>query len=243
MREQESAPRRVSAQQPLASEASARESEAAPSHVQPRASTRRRAYHSPVRLRQAAETRQRIVAAGRALFAELGYAGTTIEAIAARAGVSPKTVVAGFASKRGILAETLNPDVLDSPSQAALERLRAEDDPRARLALVAALTRQVYDASAAELDLLAGGRAIAPELAEISERVEQRRRGKQERLIAFLRRRNALRPDLAPERAVDECWALTSFDIYRMLVMRQGWPPERYESWLADLLAQRLLAA
>src|SRR5487761_1391737 len=102
------------------------------------ATSGRRGYHSPGRQRQAEETRQRILAAGRALFARQGYAGTTLEAIAEQAGVSPKTVVAVFASKRGILVEALNPDAFESPHQEALASLRAEDDPRRRLALVAA---------------------------------------------------------------------------------------------------------
>jgi TetR/AcrR family transcriptional regulator, regulator of cefoperazone and chloramphenicol sensitivity len=63
----------------------------------------RRPYHSPTRQRQAEDTRRRILDAARALFREAGYAGTTLDAIAAAAGVSPKTVSA-FGSKRGLLA-------------------------------------------------------------------------------------------------------------------------------------------
>jgi len=36
-------------------------------------------------------------------------------------------------------------------------------------------------------------------------------------------------------------WALTSYDVYRMLVVEQGWEPARYETWLAQLLIQHLL--
>lgn len=51
-----------------------------------------RAYQSDLRQRQAAETRQRIVAAAAALFSELGYGGTTLAKIAERAQVSVETV-------------------------------------------------------------------------------------------------------------------------------------------------------
>ena len=53
-----------------------------------------RAYRSELRARQAGETRQRIVRAAAQLFAELGYARTTLKAIAERAQVSPETVTA-----------------------------------------------------------------------------------------------------------------------------------------------------
>src|SRR6266568_126596 len=54
----------------------------------------KRPYHSRARQRQAEETRQRILAATRDLFASRGYAGTTLEAVAQIAEVSPKTVSA-----------------------------------------------------------------------------------------------------------------------------------------------------
>src|SRR5689334_1899594 len=51
-----------------------------------------RSYVSRLRQEQAAATRQRVVTAAAALFAERGYAGTTLPAIARRAGVSTETV-------------------------------------------------------------------------------------------------------------------------------------------------------
>lgn len=214
----------------------------APLPARPAVTSARRVYHSPARQSHAEQTRQRILAAGRSLFAERGYAGTTLEAIAEEAGVSPKTVVAAFASKRGVLVEALDPDALNGPYLEALTRLRAEEDPPRRLQLVATLVRQVYEASAKELDLLYGGRAIAPELAEISATIEERRRQHQRRLLTFLSEHSALHTGLSPDEAADEVWALTSFDLYRMLVLRRGWTADRYEEWIAALLIERLLA-
>lgn len=203
----------------------------------------RRGYHSPTRQRQAEETRQRMLAAARALLARLGYAGTTVEAIAEEAKVSPKTVMATFGSKRGILAEVVNPVAFGSPYQDMLAQLRAEPDPSRRIALVAHLTRHVYDSLSIELDLLRGIEVIAPELAEIAQTVEHRRWGHQERLIVFLQERGVLRAGLTQAAATDELWALTSFDLYRMLVIRRGWLPDHYEAWLTQVLTEQLLAA
>ena len=51
-----------------------------------------RGYVSRLRSRQAAETRDRVVRAAAELFAERGYAGTTLPEIGRRAGVSTETV-------------------------------------------------------------------------------------------------------------------------------------------------------
>ena len=207
------------------------------------AATEKRAYHSPMRQRQAEATRQHMVAAARALFRERGYAGTTVETIAAAAGVSPKTVTAAFGSKRGILAEMLDPSGFASPHQEVLTRLRAETIPARRIALAAELTRRVYEASPAEFELLRGAGAIAPELAEVAQQVEQRRWHQIERLVTFLHEHEALRAELSPTAATDEAWALASFDLYWMLVRQRGWSPQRYEAWLSAMLVGHLLSA
>ena len=66
---------------------------------------------------------------------------------------------------------------------------------------------------------------------------------RQARFIASLHEQGALRPDLSLEEATDVLWALTSYDLYRMLVVEQHREPERYETWLAQLLVQHLLAS
>lgn len=70
-----------------------------------------RKYSSPIRERQANQTRTNILDATQRLFLERGYAKTTVEAIAQEAGVAKQTVYAVFRSKNGIVAE-----LLDRPS-------------------------------------------------------------------------------------------------------------------------------
>jgi AcrR family transcriptional regulator len=201
----------------------------------------KRVYHSPMRERQAEETRRRMLDAARALLRERGYAGTTVDAIAEAAGVSPKTVAAAFGSKRGILAEVLDPSGFSNPHQRVLTRLRAERDPARRVALAAHLTRRVFASAAAEFELLRGAGAVAPELAEVARQVEQRRWHRIEQLVDFLREHGALRADLAPAAATDEAWALASFDVYWLLVRQRGWRPKQYEAWLTQTLIGRLI--
>src|SRR5439155_22196315 len=63
----------------------------------------KRTYVSALRDSQARRTRQQIVAAAGRLFAEHGFAATTIDAIAVEAGVSRKTVFTSVGGKVALL--------------------------------------------------------------------------------------------------------------------------------------------
>jgi AcrR family transcriptional regulator len=202
----------------------------------------RRPYHSPARRRQAEQTSLRILAEARELFRSAGYAATTMAGIASAAGVSVKTVEAIFGSKRGVLAAAVDPLASGGPPGEMVELVRAAEDPRTRLGLVAELAWAAYSASVPELELMRGAATVAPEIAAVARLVGSRRRANQTRLIAFLSERGVLRADLGPEEAVDIAWTLTSYDVYRALVSEQRWPPDRYRAWLAGALADSLLA-
>ena len=203
----------------------------------------KRPYHSRVRQRQAEETRRHILAVARELFESHGYTATTLEAIAEMAEVSPKTIAAVFGSKRALLAAVINPDAFSTPVKLLIEELRATEDPSRQVSLVAQITRQAYELLGSSLELLRTAGAVAPELADLAQQIEARRRQNQARLIVSLREQGTLHPGLSFEEATDVLWALTSYDLYRMLVVEQSWEPERYETWLAQLLVQHLLTS
>jgi AcrR family transcriptional regulator len=202
---------------------------------------KKRSYHSHVRQRQAEEKRRCILEAARSLFESRGYAATTLEAIAELALVSPKTIAAVFGSKRALLAEVINPDAFSTPVKLLIEELRATEDPLRQVSLVAQITRQAYEPLVSSLELLRTAGAVAPELADLAQQVEERRRQNQARLIASLHEQGVLRPGLSFEEAADVLWALTSYDHYRMLVVERHWEPARYETWLVQLLIEHLL--
>src|SRR2546423_8387392 len=68
----------------------------------------RRQYSSPLRQKQATQTRLRILDAAQKLFGDHGYAATTVEAIAGAAGVATDTVYATFANKARVLPALLD---------------------------------------------------------------------------------------------------------------------------------------
>jgi len=203
--------------------------------------TSRRPYHSLVRRRQAEQTRALILAAARDLFRSSGYAATTLDAIASSAQVSAKTVEAVFGSKRGVLAALVDPLASAGPPRDLVDEIRAAEDPRHRLRLVAELTRRTYEASLPEFELMRGAAAVAPEITAVAQQVESRRRANQARLAAYLQEQGLLRNDLAPEEATDIIWALTSYDLYRALIGERHWPADRYQTWLADTVADSVL--
>src|SRR5216684_632287 len=92
-----------------------------------------KASRVPLRQRQALETRRAIAHAARSLFAEHGYAATSIEVVAAQAGVAERTVYAIFGTKKAILGAICE------------EWLNEAGDLRRRLALVAHSSRRQWD--------------------------------------------------------------------------------------------------
>jgi AcrR family transcriptional regulator len=203
--------------------------------------TQRSPYKSPVRERQAADTRRRIVEATRHLLQKEGYAGMTIEAIARRAEVSAQSVYAIFRSKTGILIELLDQSSFGPEYDEAVREALSAREPEARLRLAAPIARQIHDAQSATFDLLRGAGVVAPELAKLEQHRERVRYERQERMIVSLQEAGRLRPGLDQTRARDIFWMLTSRDIYRMLVRERRWSSQKYQDWLADTLVRSLL--
>ena len=96
---------------------------------------KRRPYDNSRRQAQTQATRSDVVAAGRRLFIELGYAATTVEAIGVAANTAPATVYRLFGSKRGVLSAVLDVSFVgdDEPvafgERPAVRALLEEADP------------------------------------------------------------------------------------------------------------------
>ena len=205
------------------------------------AAKQKRSYQSAVRERQAAETRQRIAAAARRLLAAKGYAAMTIDAVAREAEVAAQTVYAVFGSKVGILNEILDEVRFDETYQELVRQARSAPDPQARLRYAARIARQIFDSERPILDLLRGAGVLAPELSRVEQERESMRYERQAPLIEYLAKKKHLRPGLKPARAREILWALTSRDLYRMLVRERGWPSQEFEDWLGRTLVEALM--
>lgn len=198
----------------------------------------RREYQSRLRAERAEDTRERIVTAARELFAARGLDGTTVSAIAARAGVAEPTVYAVFGSKREIMAALLarTEQVAHAPLWAG--RIAAEAGPAARLALFAAWSRELFESSS---DLVVAVHR-GPGVAELTAEGERRRRQAVESVVAGLAGSGALRAGLSRKQAADRVWILTGPETY-LLAAACGWSPQAYQKWLAETLGVQILAA
>jgi AcrR family transcriptional regulator len=190
--------------------------------------------------------RRAVVDAARTLFLQRGYAATTIEAVSALAEVPPATVYRLFASKIGILKALLDTSIAGDDRPVAVgERpdvaaLFDEPDPMRLLAgfagVTATINQRTNDVYRVVVDAGRSDAAAADLLDEIQ---RQRSRGQRE-IARALARRGALQDGLRERDAADLIHALMSPDVYRLLVVERGWPPARYEAWLARTLVQQL---
>jgi AcrR family transcriptional regulator len=193
------------------------------------------------RQKQALATQALIVNAARKLFLEQGYHTTTIEMIAAEAGVAVSTIYAIFRNKRGILQAMREAWHQESGQRDIYAHAREESDPQKRLALAAHATRRQWETGAVLTRIYsAAASADSEAAAELAVALE----GRHTNLTAFIEEMvHTLRPELGADRAAEIFYAVTMSDIYDTLVRQRGWTPDEYEVWLSALLCQQLLPA
>jgi AcrR family transcriptional regulator len=192
--------------------------------------------------------RAAVVDAARALFLERGYAATTIEAISDLSDVPPATVYRLFASKRGILRALLDVSIVGDDEAVPLadrspvRSVVADPDPRNQLAGFVGVAAQVNSRTAPIYRILVSAASSdADAAALLDEQTRQRQEG-QVLIARSLARAGALRPDLRERDAADVIHALMSPELYRLLVIDRGWPPDRYARWLTAILIDQLLS-
>lgn len=205
-----------------------------------------RPYRSHVREQRARETRRRVLAAAEATFVSSGWAGTTVRAVATRAGVSVPTVEALFGTKARLLKATIDVAIAgDDEPVPVLERhwtdvvaaasSAAELVERATVVLAAAQGRS----AGLVLAVLEGSPADA-ELAELAQEMVVQRAGTAGWLVDALVRVAPLRAGLDREEAIDTVWLLIDPAVFDRLVRRLGWTPERYRRWIAGSVLRLL---
>jgi AcrR family transcriptional regulator len=204
----------------------------------------RRSYHSPRRQQQAAATRRSILEAAQRLFTEHGYPATTMEQVAAEAGVALKTVYVAFATKSGLLRALWDLRLKGDHEEAAVadrpwyREVVEEPDPERQLRANARMVKQRIGGI---LKILRSAAPVDPDAGALWRLIQTDFHDNQRVIVESVAAKGALRPGLEVDRATDILWALNHPDVWLLLVGERGWAPEQWERWFADTTRDQLL--
>ncbi len=191
------------------------------------------------RQEQAEATRLRVADAAQRLFAQHGYAATSMDAIAREAGVANRTVYAAFGAKREILNVICDRWLAKAHARELAEDVLRRSDPESRLRGAAMWLTALYSA---DFDVVRILDAAMDEDGETRELLRSKLRGRNrvmDSLIASLQAE--LSTPLGDAQAIFRAYAAPG--VYGELVGESGWSVDRFEMWLADNLEAQLLSS
>ena len=170
-------------------------------------------------------------------------------AIAAEAGVSPRTVYLAFETKSALLRALWHlllrgeRDAVPVAEQAWYREVVEESDPERMLRLNARNSRVVKERAGALMEVIRTAAPSEPDIEALWDRIQTDFYDNQRSILKLVQGRGGLAPGLDLRRATDVLWTLNHPDVYRLLVNERGWSPARYERWLGDTLCAQLLPA
>lgn len=197
-----------------------------------------------VRGTQTRNTRRKIVTAAAELFVTDGYHATTLEQIAARAGVAVQTVYFHFGNKRSVLKEAVDVAAVGDDEALAmldrpwLEEAQAEPDPRRVIELWTGYGRGIVTRVGPIMRVVRDAAVVDPEMAEQWATNESQTAAAFRVLAQQLDAMRALRVPV--DEATDILCALSGLGMYLVLADR-GWTPQRWERFVVDALTHALL--
>ena len=209
----------------------------------------KRSYVSPRRQQQAAATRRAILDSAQVLFERHGYSVTTMDAIAADAGVSLKTVYLVFETKARLLRAVwdlaLKGDESDAPvaDRAWYRQVLQQQNAERQLRSLARNACMVKTRIGAILGVIRDASPIDPEIHDLWELIQTDFHANQRTIVESLEQKRALAPGLDVDRATDILWTLNHPDVWLLLVGRRRWTAEEFEQWLGDSACSQLLGS
>lgn len=191
-------------------------------------------YHSPLRARQAAETRRSIIDAALALFGDRGWAATTLPMIAAEAGTSVDTIYAVFGTKSALLMAVVEVAIVGDEEEAAMadrpDFAQFAEGPRVeRIRTGVHYTVAVLQRSVPILKALREA-AASDEAARV--RLAQYDGDRRNLTAAGL---TLILGEEPSEDVIDAVWALFSPEVFTYLSEGRGWSIEKTEAWLVEM--------
>lgn len=207
----------------------------------------KRKYDSSKRQARARETRAQIIEAAKELFIRNGYTRTTITAIAKVAGVAPETIYSMFGNKSAILTGTMNGFIPSDGNpvpefvRASIQEVESEKNQKRQIQLFAERMRRIMEQSASLIEVL---RVAAKTEADMESLLNKYLHGRFQGMGFFidcLLANGPLHSRMDKLTATETIWALTSVEVYNLLVFDRSWSADEYETWLTQTLSRLLL--
>ena len=193
-----------------------------------------RRYESSRRALQAAQTRHDVLDAAIGLFSESGWAGTTLTAIAERAGVAVETVYSGFGTKKGLLRAAIEVAIVGDDEPVPLRERPvwaqlSEGPLTTRMDAGTRLMADIYERSAGVWRAVVEAAGTDDEIAGWRDELEVARR------LDVARSLEAILQTPIDDDSLDVLWVLYGPETYSKLTRERGWDRARYQRVMGDV--------
>jgi AcrR family transcriptional regulator len=179
-----------------------------------------------------------MVDAAAELFASVGFAATTMDAVAAGSDMSVQSVYFAFHTKANLLRAALE-RATPPPPPPTSKRPTGVDPDEGLVRLVEDAVRSLE--ATGPLALAATAAAPGdPAVEEVRAGHERQRAQSAVDLVHHLRSLRPLAPGVTPRRVVDVVYGLLSPQLYALLVKERGWTSKRYAGWCAHAVGRAL---
>jgi len=209
----------------------------------------KRNYVAVRRAETARQTRRAVVDAAARLYGRDGFGQTTVDAVAAAAGVSRKTVFRAVGGKVELLKLSIDwatvgdDENVPLADRAEIAELAAQVSGDAIIAHWAALTAGIGSRMAGLSLVLTEAAGIDPAARELRGLAQAQRLLGATAFAEFLASRQLLRAGLTVERAADLAWLYSDPAIYHRMVVERTWSHQEFVTWLTQTGNTQLLAA
>lgn len=198
------------------------------------------------RKERATRTRRAIIAAATEEFRASGYHGSTMAAIAKRAGVAVQTVYFVFHTKPALLTAAIDTAVMGETDPVPPEATpwwregTSTSDGRRAIALFVANVAEI-ETRAAALNRVALAATTDPEIVDLIAHHDSLRVPGFRAYVDTLADRGLLRPGLDPAEATDVLLTLAGSEVFLAFTADRGWSVPRYVAWTTDALCAVLV--
>lgn len=209
--------------------------------------TPKRPYRAPAREAAAAQTREAILAAAKDVFERRGWSGATMRGIAARAGVSVKTVEALHRTKAALLKEVVDYAVAGDTEPVPIlgrdpvKAMEAAPDAPSMLDLHARHVRGISGRAAAIFHVAEQAASAHEDVARLWEQMCNNRRHGMQWAATTLRAKPDVPTHVGQSYAEEVFWIASDPSTYRSLTLGRGHDAVGFEAWIRNYYDRMLL--